>query len=78
MCLRRKTKSKLFVGITHKKRKLIIYPEYFDANNIFSNLFTHNLKHKANMIQELSIQMKIALKKQRLENSFKQQIHQIQ
>ena len=60
-----------------QKREFIIHPEYFDANNIFSHPFIQNLKHKPNMVQELSIQMKIALRNQRLENSVKQQIHQI-
>ena len=58
-------------------KKLIIHPEFFDDNNIFSNLFIQNLKHKPNMVQYLSRKMKISLKKQRLENSFKHKIHQI-
>ena len=77
VCLKRNTTSKLFVGITYKKIKFIIHPEYFDAKNIFSHPFIQNLKHKPNMVQNLSIKMKIELKKQILENSVKQQIHQI-
>ena len=50
MRLKRKTTSKLFVGITYKKRKFIIHPEYFDANNIFSHPFIQNLKYKPNMV----------------------------
>ena len=60
--LRRKTTSKLSLLITYKKRKFIIHPEYFDANNIFSHPFIQNLKHKPNMVQYLSRQMKISLK----------------
>ena len=66
MSLKRKTTGKFFFGITYKKRKFIIHPEYFDANNIFSHSFIHNLRHKPNMVKDLSIQMKIALKKNRL------------
>ena len=61
-----------------KKIRFIIHPEYFDANNIFSYTFIHNLKHKQKMAQDLSIKIKIALKKQILGNNFKHQIHQIQ
>ena len=59
--LKRNTTSKLFVGITYKKIKFIIHPEYFDSNNIFSPPFIQNLKHKPNMVQYLSRQIKIAL-----------------
>ena len=75
--LKRKTISKFFVGIKYKKKQFIIHPKYFDANNIFSHPFIQNLKHKPNMVQELSMQIKIVLKKI-LENSVKQKIHQIQ
>ena len=51
-------------------KKSMIHPEYFDASNIFSNPFIKNLKHNPNMVQDLSRQMKIVLKKMRLENSF--------
>ena len=57
--LKRKTTRKLFVGITYKKRKFIIHTEYFNANNIFSHPFIQNLKHKPNMVQDLSRKMKI-------------------
>ena len=70
--------TKLFVGFTYQKRRFIIHPEYFDAKNIFSHSFIQNLKHKPNMVQYLSRQIKMALKKKILENSVKQQIHQIQ
>ena len=63
MRLKRKKTSKLFVGITYKKIRFIIHPEYFDANNIFSHPFIHNLKHKSNMVQDMSRKMRIALKK---------------
>ena len=78
MRLNKKTTSKFFFGTTYRKRKFIIHPKYFDANNIFSHPFIQNLKHKPNMVQELSRQMKIALKKYIFENSVKQKIHQIQ
>ena len=48
---KRKKISKLFVGITMKTINLIIHPEYFYANNIFSHLIIQNLKHKPNMVQ---------------------------
>ena len=61
--LKRKTTSKLFVGLTYKKRKFIIHPEFFDANNIFSHPFIQNLKHKPNIIQDLSRQWRYHFKK---------------
>ena len=61
MRLKRKTTRKFFVGITYKKIKFIINPEMFDANNIFSHLFIQNLKHKPNMVQEMSRQKNTAL-----------------
>ena len=76
-CLRRNKTSKLFIGITSKKREFIIHPEFFDANNIISDPFIQDLKRKPNMVHDLSRQMNISLKKQRLENSVKHQIHQI-
>ena len=60
-----------------QKIKFIIHSEYFDANNIFLHLFIYNLKHKPNMVQDLSRKMNIALKEKRLEKSVKHQIHQI-
>ena len=67
--LKIKTTSKFFVGITYKKIGFIIHPEFFDAKNIFSHPFIQNLKHKPNMVQDMSIQMKIPLKRQILDNS---------
>ena len=58
--LKRKTTSKFIVVITPPK-KFIINPELFDANNIFSHKFIQNLKHKPNMVQYLSRQMKISV-----------------
>ena len=55
----------------------MIYPEFFDANNIISDPFIHNIKRKPNMVHDLSRQMKMSLKKQILENSAKHHIHQI-
>ena len=50
--LNRKTTIKFFVGIT-KKRKFIIHPECFDANNLFSHPFIKNIKYKPNTVQDL-------------------------
>ena len=75
VCLNRKTTSKFFVGI--RKKEFIIHPEFFHANNIFSHLIINNLKHKPNMVQELSRQINISLQKQRFENIVKHQIHHI-
>ena len=58
MCLKINTTSKFFVSMTYKKIRFIIHPEYFDANNIFSHPCIHNLKHKPNIVQHLSRQMK--------------------
>ena len=59
MRLKRNKTNKLFVGITYKK--VIIHPEYFNANNIFSHPFIQNIKRKPNMVQEMSRQMNTAL-----------------
>ena len=68
MSFKIKTTSKLFVGITDKKRNFNIYAEYFDANNILSHPFLHNLKHRQHVVQDLSKQIKKALQKHRLDN----------
>ena len=60
-----------------QKRGFIIDPKYFDANDILSHPFIQNLKHKPNMVQDLSRKNKIAPEKQRLDNSVKHQMHQI-
>ena len=54
-CLRLRINKtgKLFVGITPKKRKFVIHPEFFDAKNIISDLFIQNIKRKPNMVHEL-------------------------
>ena len=57
----------LFVGIIFKKIRFIIHPEFYDANNIISDPFIHNLKRKPNLFHDLSRQMKISLKKERLD-----------
>ena len=59
LCLSRNKTSKLFVGITSKKIKFIIHPKFFDAKNIISDPFIHNLKRKPSMFHDLSIQMNI-------------------
>ena len=61
MRFKRNTTNKFFVGITYKKGRFIIHPEYFDANNIFSHPFIQKLKHKPNIFQYLSKQINIAL-----------------
>ena len=61
--LSRNKTSKLFVGITSKKIKFIIHPKFFDAKNIISDPFIHNLKRKPSMFHDLSIQMNISLKR---------------
>ena len=40
----------------------VIYPEFFNANNIISDPFIQYLKRKPKMVHDLSIQMKIPLK----------------
>ena len=60
------------------KNKSLLFPEYFDANNIFSRPFIQNIKHKPNRVQDLSKQIMKALKKHILENSVEHKIHQIQ
>ena len=59
---KRKRTIKFFVGIIFKGRKFIAHAEYFDANNIFSHQFLQNLKHRPNVVQDLSTPMKKALK----------------
>ena len=63
MSLKRNTTIKFFVGITFKKIKFIIHPEYFDANNICSHPIIQILTNKSNMVHYLSRKIKIALKK---------------
>ena len=58
-------------------KKCIIHSECFDTNNLISDPFIQNLKRKPNMVPDLSRKMKISLKKQRLDNSIKNKIHQI-
>ena len=54
-CMRfKKNTSRKFFGITAKGRKFIIHAGYFDANSIFSHWFLHNLKHRPNVVQDLS------------------------
>ena len=75
--LSRKKTIKFFVGITSKKRKYIIQPEFFDANNIISDPFIQNIKCKPNMVHDLSRKMKISILKTNIGEKFKHQIHQI-
>ena len=61
MCFKRKTTSKFSVGITFKGITFIIHAEYFDAKNIFSRRFLHNIRHRPNVVQSLSTTMKKAI-----------------
>ena len=61
-CMRVKRKTKASSLLVLHKEKFNIYPEYSDANNIFSHKFIQNLKHKPNIVQGLSRQMKKSLK----------------
>ena len=63
MRFKRKTTSTICFGITFKGRKFTINAEYLDANNIFSHQFLHNLKHRPNIIQDLSKPTKKAFKR---------------
>ena len=53
-----------------KKRKFIIHPGFFDAKNIISDPFIHNIKRKPNMVHDLSRQMKISLLKTEIGEQF--------
>ena len=78
MCYSKEKEIKQFICWYYiKKIKFIIHPEFFDANNIISDPFIHNLKCKPNMVHDLSRKMKISLQKKRSENRVKHQIHQI-
>ena len=72
-----KEKANKQVLCWYYKKRFFIRPNFFDANNIFSHPFIHNIKNKPNMVQDVSRQIKISLLKQILNNSVKHQIHQI-
>ena len=67
MQLKRILKSKFFVGITDKQRKFIIHPEFMVSNQNITDHFIQNLKSNPNKVHNLTGEMKISLKKQRLE-----------
>ena len=77
MQLKRIKKNKVFVGITVKQIKFIIQPEFMVANHKIADQFIQNLKSNPNKVHDLPSEMKISLKKQRLEKSIKLQIHKI-
>ena len=66
MQLKRLLKSKLFVGITNKQRKSIIHTEFMVANQEITDQFIHNLKSNPNKVNDLTVEMKKSLKKQRI------------
>ena len=66
---------KLFVGITNKQTKYIIYSKFMVANQEITDQFIQNLKSNPNKVHDLTGEMKKSLKKQRLETSIKPQIH---
>ena len=57
MRFKRNTTSEVLVGVIVKGRNFIIHAEYFDAKNIFSHRFIKNLKHRPNVVQDLSTPM---------------------
>ena len=77
MQLKRIQKSKFFVGITDKQKKFIIHLEFMVANHKITYKFIQNLKSNPNKVHDLTIEIKISLKKQILEKSIKLQIHKI-
>ena len=77
MQLKRSLKSKLFVGIKNKQRKYIIHPDFMVANQEITDQFIQNLKSNPNKVRDLTGEMKISFKKQRLETSIHPQIHKI-
>ena len=67
MHLKRIQKSKFFVVITVKQTEFIIHPEFMFANHIIADQFIQNIKSNPNNAHDLPSEMKISLKKQRLE-----------
>ena len=70
-------KSKFFVGITNKQRKIIIHPDFMVANQEITDQFIQNLKSNPNKVHDLTGEMKKSFKKQRFETSINPQIHKI-
>ena len=70
-------KINFFVGITDKRRKYIIHPEFMVANHKIADQFIQNLKSNPNKLHDLTGEMKRSLKQQRLVKSIKMQIHKI-
>ena len=66
MQLKRILKSKFFVGITNKKIKFIIHPEFMVSNQEIIDQFIQNLKSNPDKVHDLTGEMKKSLKKQRL------------
>ena len=62
MSFKRNKTRKSFVRIKVKGRKFIIRAKYFDAKNISSHPFLQNIKHRPNVVQDLSKPMNKALK----------------
>ena len=76
-CKENTKKTKFFVGITVKQIKFIIHPEFMVVNHIIADQFIQNLKSYPNKVHDLLSEIKISLKKQRLEKGIKLQIHKI-
>ena len=52
-CFQGEINQAIFLLALNIKRKFIIYPECFDANNIISDPIIQNLKRKLNMVHDL-------------------------
>ena len=61
MQLKRIQKNKFFVGITLKKRKFIIHPEFMVANQKLTDQFIHNIKSNPNKFHDLTGEMNRSL-----------------
>ena len=77
MQLNRSLKSKFFVGITNKQRKYIIHPDFMVVKQEITDQFIQSLKSNPNKVHDLTGEMKISFKKQRLETSIHPQIQKI-
>ena len=69
--------DKLRYHLKNRDWKTVSNIKYTKSYASLADPFIQNLKRKPNMIHDLSRKMNIPLKKQRLENSVKHQIHQI-
>ena len=58
MQLKRSLKSKFLVGITNKKTKYTIHPDFMVANQEITDQFIHNIKSNPNKVYGLTGEMK--------------------